>query len=63
MKNTTQKVSKTMSLLRRFKTIFPRSSLLTIYKTFIQFEYADFIFENDVIMKIFNLSNIMLDWQ
>ena len=32
----TQKISKTMGLLRRFQPILPRSSLLTIYKTFVR---------------------------
>ena len=36
IKNTTQKISKTMALLRRFQPILPISSLLTTYKTFIR---------------------------
>ena len=32
-KNVTQKISKTMDLLRRFQPILPRSSLLGLYKT------------------------------
>ena len=36
-----------MNLLRRFQPILPRSSLLTIYKTFIrsQLDYADVIYD------------------
>ena len=43
IKNTTQKISEKMGLLRRFQPILPRSSLLTIYKTFIrsQLDFAD----------------------
>ena len=36
IKNVTQKISKTIGLLRRFQPILPRSSLLTMYKTFIR---------------------------
>ena len=47
IKNITQKISKTMGLLRRFQQILPRSSLLTIYKTFIrsQLDFADVIYD------------------
>ena len=47
IKNITQKISKTMCLLRRFQPILPRSSLLTIYKTFIrsQLDFADAIYD------------------
>ena len=47
IKNITQKISKTMGLLRRFQPILPRSSLLTIYKTFIrsQLDFADVIYD------------------
>ena len=47
IKNITQKVSKIMGLLRRFQPILPKSSLLTIYKTFIksQLDYADVIYD------------------
>ena len=47
IKNITQKISKTMGLLRRFQPILPRSSLLTIYKTFIrsQLDFADAIYD------------------
>ena len=43
----TQKISKTVGLLRRFKPILPRSSLLTICKTFIrsQLDFADVIYD------------------
>ena len=43
IKNVTQKISKILSLLRRFQPILPRSSLLTTYKTFIrsQLDFAD----------------------
>ena len=36
-----------MGLLRKFQQILPRSSLLTIYKTFIrsQLDYADIIYD------------------
>ena len=45
IKNITQKISKTMGLLRRFQPVLPRSFLLTIYKTSIrsQLDYADVI--------------------
>ena len=36
IKNITQKISKTIGLLRRFQPILPRLFLLTIYKTFIR---------------------------
>ena len=42
IKNVTQKISKTMGLLRRFQPILPRSSLLTMYKTFIRSQ-LDFV--------------------
>ena len=46
-KSITKKNSKTMGLLRNFQHIFPRSSLLTIYKSFIrsQLDYADTIYD------------------
>ena len=42
-----KKISKTMGLLRRFKPILPRASLLAIYKTFIKSEldFADAIYD------------------
>ena len=42
----TKKSSKTMGLLRKFQQILPRSSLLTIYKTFIRsrLDYANIIY-------------------
>ena len=47
IKSTTRKISKTMGLLRKFQQILPRSSLLTIYKTFIrsQLDYVDIIYD------------------
>ena len=47
MKNITQKVSKTMSLLLRVQPILPRLSPLTTYKTFIrsQLYYAGVIYD------------------
>ena len=46
IKSITRKISKTMGLLRKFQQILPRSSLLTIYKTFLrsQLDYADIIY-------------------
>ena len=46
MKNITQKISKTIGLLRSFQPILPRSYLLTIHKTFIRswLGYADVIY-------------------
>ena len=45
--NITQKIIKAMSLLHRFQPILPRSSQLTICKTFIssQLDYADVIYD------------------
>ena len=45
IKSITKKISKTMGLLRKFQQILPRSTLLTIYKTFIRsrLDYADII--------------------
>ena len=47
IKNITQKLSKTMDLLRSFQPILLRSSLLTIYKTFIRshLDLADVIYD------------------
>ena len=47
IKNITQKISKKMGLLRRFQPILPRSSLLTIYKTYIRshLDFAGFIYD------------------
>ena len=47
IKSITRKISKTMGLLRKFQQILPRSSLLTIYKTFIRswLDYADIIYD------------------
>ena len=45
IKGITKKISKTMCLLRKFQQILPRSTLLTIYKTFIRsrLDYPDII--------------------
>ena len=47
IKNITQKITKTMGLLRTFQPILPRSSLLTIYKIIIrsQLDFADVIYD------------------
>ena len=47
IKRITRKISKTKGLLRNFQQILPRSSLLTICKTFIrsQLDYADIIYD------------------
>ena len=48
IKSITRKISKTVGLLRKFQQILPRSSLLTIYKTFIRSQldyYADIIYD------------------
>ena len=47
IKNITQKISKTMGLLRRYQPILTRSFLLTIYKTFIrsQLDFANVIYD------------------
>ena len=47
IKNITRKISKTTGLLRRLQPILSRSSLLTIYKTFIrsQLDYTDVIYD------------------
>ena len=41
------KVNKSIRLLRKFQSFLPRSSLLTIYKTFINshFDYADVVYD------------------
>ena len=64
-KKVTQKISKTMGLLRRFQPILPRSTLLTIYKTFIrsQLDFADVINDqacNSSFHENSNLFNTML---
>ena len=43
----TKKFSKTMGLLRKFQQILPRSTFLTIYKTFIRsrLDYADIVYD------------------
>ena len=47
IKNITQKISKTIGLLRKFQPVLPRSSLLTIYKTFTrsQLDFGDVIYD------------------
>ena len=47
IKSITRKINKTLGLLRKFEQILPRSSLLTIYKTFIrrQLHYVDIIYD------------------
>ena len=47
IKSITKKISKTMGLLRKFQQILPRSTLLTIYKTFIRcrLDYANIIYD------------------
>ena len=47
IKNITKKISKTMGLLRKFQQILPRSTLLTIYKTFIRsrLDYVDIVYD------------------
>ena len=47
IKSITKKISKTMRLLRKFQQILPRSTLLTIYKTFIRsrLDYADIVYD------------------
>ena len=48
IKSIAKKISKTMGLLRKFQQILPRSTLLTIYKTFIRsrLDYADIIYDH-----------------
>ena len=47
IKSITKKINKTMGLLRKFQQILPRSTLLTIYKTFKRgrLDYADIIYD------------------
>ena len=47
IKSITKKISKTMGLLRKFQQILPRSTLLTIYKTFIRnrIDYTDITYD------------------
>ena len=47
MEISTKKVNKTVSLLRRFQNILPRSALLTIYKRFVRthLDYGDIIYD------------------
>ena len=41
------KVNKSIELLRKFQPVLPRSSLFTIYKTFIRshFDYTDVVYD------------------
>ena len=47
IKSILNKVNKTIGLLRKFQLIFPRHSLITIYKTFIRphLDYGDVIYD------------------
>ena len=47
IKHILSKVNKSIGLLRKFQPVLPRSSLLTIYKTFIRshFDYADAVYD------------------
>ena len=47
IKSITKKISKTMYLLHKFQQILPRSTLFTIYKTFIRswLDYADIVYD------------------
>ena len=68
IKSITIKISKTMGLLRKFQQILPRSTLLTIYKTFIRspLDYADNIYGKLIILLFMinlNLFSIMHAWQ
>ena len=47
IKSIAKRISKTMGLLRKFQQILPKSTLLTIYKTFIRsrLDYADIIYD------------------
>ena len=71
IKNITNKISKTIGLLRKFQQIFPRSSFLTIRKTFIrsQLAYVDIIYQHIIkhIIPLFVvnliLSSVMHTWR
>ena len=47
IRSITKKISKTMSLLRKIQQIWPRSTLLTLYKSFVRsrLDYADIIYD------------------
>ena len=47
IKHILSKVDKSIGLLRKFQPVLPRSSLLTIYKTFIRshFDYVDVVYD------------------
>ena len=64
IKSITQKISKTMGLLRKFQQIMPRSSLLNMFQTFIRsrLDYADVIYDqgyNSAFHDKLNLFSIM----
>ena len=64
IKSIAKKISKTMGLLRKFQQILPRSSLLTIYKTFIRsrLDHGDIIYDqayNSTFHYDFNLFSTM----
>ena len=44
IKHILSKVDKSIGLLRKFQPVLPRASLLTIYKTFIHFDYANLVY-------------------
>ena len=46
-KSLVKKVNKTVSLLRKFQNVLPRSALLTIYKCFVRthLDYGDIIYD------------------
>ena len=49
IKHILSKVNKSIGLLRKFQPVLPRSSLLTIYKTFKRrpFDYADVVYDRN----------------
>ena len=59
IKSITRKISKTMGLLRKFQQILPRSSLLTIYKTFIRSRLDYAIIYDQAYNSAFHLFSIM----
>ena len=68
VKYISSKVNKSIGLLRKLQPVLPRSSLLTIYKTFIHshFDYADNVYDQSYKLLFHeNLSrfNIILLWQ
>ena len=68
IKSINKKTSKTMGLLRIFQQILPRSTLLTIYKTFIRsrLDYANIIYDqayNSAFHDKLESFSIMHAWQ